>query len=91
MNRFQPGRTQYEIIPRRLRNSLPKFGIPLVAPDPDVPLDLQAALDRVYEDASYMLRVHYERPCSPPLEEQDQQWASAQWVEYKSQHKELFG
>ncbi|MBI2479507.1 MAG: DUF4058 family protein, partial [Planctomycetia bacterium] len=50
INRFQPGRSQYEIIARRLRNPLPKFGIPLVAPDPDVPLDLQAALDRVYEE-----------------------------------------
>jgi hypothetical protein len=91
VNRFQPGRTQYEIIPRRLLNPLPNFGIPLVAPDPDVPLDLQAALARVYEDGSYMLRVHFERPCSPPLAEQDQQWAWEQWAEYKSQHSELFG
>jgi hypothetical protein len=91
INRFQPGRTQYEIIPRRLRNPLPTFGIPLVAPDPDIPLDLGAALDRVYEDGSYMLRVQYERPCSPPLEEPDQQWASEQWAEYKRQHEELFG
>jgi len=91
VNRFQPGRTQYEIIPRRLRNPLPTFGIPLVAPDPDVPLDLQAALDRVYEEGSYMLRVHYERPCSPSLEEQDQQWVAEQWAEYRTQHGELFG
>jgi len=91
VNRFQPGRTQYEIIPRRLRNPLPTFGIPLVAPDPDVPLDLQAALDRVYEEGSYMLRVHYERPCSPSLEEQDQQWVAEQWAEYKSRNQELFG
>jgi len=91
VNRFQPGRTQYEFIPRRLRNPLPTFGIPLVAPDPDVPLDLQAALDQVYEDGSYMLRIQYERPCSPRLDEQDQQWAWGQWAEYKSQHSELFG
>jgi Protein of unknown function (DUF4058) len=91
VNRFQPGRTQYEIIPRRLRNPLPTFGLPLVAPDPDVPLDLQAALDRVYEDGSYMLRVHYERPCSPSLEAPDQQWAAEQWAEYRNRHQELFG
>lgn len=90
LNRFQPGRSRYEIIARGLRNRLPRFGIPLVAPDPDVPLDLQAALDRVYEDGSYMLRVQYERPCSPPLDEDDQQWAWEQWAQYKTEHSELF-
>ena len=91
INRFQPGRSQYEIIAKQLRNPLPTFGIPLVAPDPDVALDLQAALGRVYEDGSYMLRVHYERPCSPSLVEPDQQWTDELWTAYKSQHSDLFG
>jgi hypothetical protein len=84
-------RTRYEIFARRLRDRLPTFGIPLWAPDPDVPLDLQAALEQVYEDASYMLRVRYERPCIPPLTDEDQAWASRLWTEYQTEHRELFG
>lgn len=91
VNRFQPGRTQYEIIPRQLRNRLPKFGIPLVAPDPDVALDLQSALDQVYKDGSYMLRIHYERPCSPAINDEDQRWAGDCWLSYRQAHPELFG
>ena len=91
VNRFQPGRTQYEIIPRQLRKRLPKFGIPLVAPDADVALDLQSALDDVYKDGSYMLRIHYERPCSPTLDAEDQSWAGECWLNYRQAHPELFG
>ena len=91
VNRFQPGRTQYEIIPRQLRNRLPKFGIPLVAPDADVALDLQSALDEVYKDGSYMLRIHYERPCSPAINDEDQCWAGDCWLSYRQAHPELFG
>ncbi len=91
VNRFQLGRSRYEFLAKELRDRLPTFGIPLMAPDPDLPLDLQAALDRVYEDASYMLRVHYERPCHPPLAAEDQAWASQLWTQYKSEHSELFG
>ncbi|MEJ7594126.1 MAG: DUF4058 family protein [Planctomycetaceae bacterium] len=90
VNRFQPGRTQYEIIPRQLRNRLPKFGIPLVAPDADIALDLQSALDQVYKDGSYMLRIHYERPCSPAINDEDQNWASECWLSYRQAHPELF-
>jgi len=91
VNRFQPGRMQYEIIPRQLRNRLPKFGIPLVAPDADVALDLQSALDQVYKDGSYMLRIHYERPCSPAINDEDQRWVDECWLRYRQAHPELFG
>ena len=91
VNRFQPGRTQYEIIPRQMRNRLPRFGIPLVPPDADVALDLQAAFEQVYEDGSYMLRIHYERPCSPAIDEEDQRWANECWLTYQKSHPELFG
>ncbi len=91
VNRFQPGRTQYEIIPRQLRNRLPRFGIPLVPPDADVALDLQAAFEQVYKDGSYMLRIHYERPCSPAIHDEDQRWADERWLTYRKSHPELFG
>jgi hypothetical protein len=91
VNRFQPGRNQYEVIPRPLRSPLPNFGIPLVPPDPDVGLNLQDALNQVYEDGSYMLRIHYERPCSPSLDEDAQNWTNDRWKLYQQQHPELFG
>ena len=91
VNRFQPGRTQHEIIPKQIRNRLPNFGIPLMSPDPDVPLDLQAALDRVYQDGSYMLRIHYERPYVPELSAGNQAWVWECWTTYTNQHPELFG
>ena len=62
-----------------------------MSPDPDVPLDLQAALDRVYQDGSYMLRIHYERPYVPELSAGNQAWVWECWTTYTNQHPELFG
>jgi hypothetical protein len=90
VSRF-PNRNRPELYPCRLRERLPCFGVPLVAPDPDVPLDLQAAMDQVYEDGSYMLRVKYDDPCDPPLSDDDNRWAAQLWQEYRRQHPELFG
>jgi hypothetical protein len=86
-----PHRARLEMYPCRLRETLPKFGIPLAEPDPDVTLDLQAALDQVYQDAGYMLRVKYNEPCLPPLPDADQTWAHECWREYRQAHPELFG
>ena len=41
--------------------------IPLADPDPDVPLAIQTALEQVYDDGNYMLRVKYDQPCVPSL------------------------
>ena len=95
INRFQgyrtaAGRTRVELFPRQLRNPLPTFGLPLVAPDPDVALDLQAALDRVYEEGSYMLRINYDQPCIPILSATDQSWVGERWSAYYAAHAELF-
>lgn len=89
VNRW-PRRNRYELYPVRLREGLPKFGIPLADPDPDVPLDLQAALDRSYEGGSYMLRVQYDEPCVPPLDADDQGWATECWREYRTARRDLF-
>jgi eukaryotic-like serine/threonine-protein kinase len=40
-----------------LRDRLPKINIPLVEPDPDVPLDIQAAVEQVYLEGRYMRRL----------------------------------
>jgi hypothetical protein len=89
VNRW-PERKRFEVYPRRLCERLPRIPVPLVQPDPDVPLDIQAALGQVYEDGSYMLRVRYDEPCEPPLAPEDQAWASERWAAYRAAHPELF-
>ncbi len=83
-------RTRFEVYPRQRRERLPRLRIPLSEPDGDVPLDVQAALEQVYEDGDYMLRVRYDEPCVPPLAGEDQQWANECWTAYKAAHPELF-
>ena len=70
--------------------SPPTIGVPLSDPDPDAPLALQSALERVYTAAGYELRVLYGEPCKPSLPPEDQAWASAQWQAYRRAHPELF-
>jgi hypothetical protein len=75
-NRAQGRRDLFELYPARLRERLPRIRIPLAEGDPDVPLDVQAALTRVYEAGSYRARINYGSPCQPPLEPDDQTWAT---------------
>jgi hypothetical protein len=51
--------------------------VPLRLPDPDVPLDLQAALQTAYDEARYDLSIDYSQPPTPPLNEADAEWAKA--------------
>jgi len=53
---------QAEVWPISLRERLPVLPVPLRAPDPDVPLDLQAALDTIYAEADYSLTLDYGVP-----------------------------
>ncbi len=58
-------RPTIEIWPLMLQQPIPIVPVPLLAPDPDVPLDLTAALARIYQSARYDLSVDYRQP--PPL------------------------
>jgi hypothetical protein len=73
-----PDRERFELYPRSLRDRLPVVNIPLVAPDNDAPLDLQAAIEEVYHKARFGLRLRYDKPCVPPLPKVDQEWAYEQ-------------
>jgi len=64
--------------PVGLRDPLPTIGIPL-RDAADVPLDLQAMLDRVWEDGRYADLVDYAGPPPPPaLDAADANWAADQ-------------
>ncbi len=89
VNRW-PRRRRFELYRRRLRERLPRIGLPLTEPDADAPLDVQAALEQTYRDGGYALRLRYEEPCEPPLEAADQQWAKERWAVYRAAHPEWF-
>lgn len=57
-----------------LRSPLPTIDIPLLAPDPDVPLDLQSVFYAAYEPAFYDRRLRYHEPLVPPLRPADEVW-----------------
>lgn len=68
-------RPQVEVWPIQLTDKLPTLPVPLIAPDPDVPLDLQSIVNSVYRRAAYSIRVDYSQPVPPPkLAENESEW-----------------
>jgi hypothetical protein len=55
-----------DIWPVGIDQPLPVLPIPLLPPDPDVPLDLKAALTTVYANSGYSWRIDYDQPVPPP-------------------------
>ncbi len=61
-----------------LRDHLPIVPVPLLAPDPDVTLDLQAALTSAFDLAHYERLLDYQSPPPPPeLDPADAAWVRA--------------
>lgn len=77
--------THAEVWPIGLRDRLPTLPVPLRAPDADVPLDMQAALTTIYDEANYALPLNYHEPSpNPPLASEDAAWVAhgiRQWEE----------
>lgn len=65
----------YTLYPIRLPETLPCIPVPLAGADPDVLLDLQVAMNRVYREGPYRRAIDYNRLPSPPLSETDAAWA----------------
>jgi len=68
-----PGATYLH--PIRLQDPLPEIDIPLRKGDPQVKLPLQELLAHAYVAGRYARRLDYRAPCTPPLAEDDAQWA----------------
>lgn len=64
-----------DVWPITLTQTLPSIGVPLLAGDADVPLNLQAALSAVYDDGAYAASIDYSRPPEIPLSDDDRAWA----------------
>jgi len=84
-----------QVWPISLREPLPTVPVPLLPPDPDVPLDLQAAVQACFDLVGYERLLNYaDSPPPPALGEEDAAWVAdrlraAGWREApaKGQHE----
>ncbi len=67
-------RPRAELFEWPIRRSLPRIPVPLANGDPDAVLDLQTALNVVYERAGYDYSLHYDQPLELPLPGADEGW-----------------
>jgi hypothetical protein len=72
------GAGQIEAWPVALQDELPAVPVPLLPPDPDVPLDLSLCLKNIYGEAAYELSLNYDEPPPPPaLSTAEESWMKA--------------
>ncbi len=68
-------RGRCELYPMRLQDRLPAIRIPLRPTDDDAVLDIQSLVEGVYSTSRYDRTTDYKRPCTPPLEGDEAEWA----------------
>ncbi len=69
----------------RLTDRLPVIPVPLLPEDGDVPLDLHAAFDLVYERSVYDYSLKYDAPPNPPVSDAQQKWIDERVTQWRSQ------
>ncbi len=67
---------QAKVWPIQSAQRLPNVPIPLKSNDLPVLIDLQAALDSIYDRAGYDLRIDYREEPRPPLDDELAAWAN---------------
>jgi len=73
------------VYPWKMEDRLPVIPIPLLAEDGDVPLDLQAAFDLVYDRSGYDYSLNYDAPLSPPVSDLQRKWIDERVAQWHSQ------
>lgn len=53
---------------------LPVLPVPLLEPDPDVPLDLGTLVQTIYDNGPYAAAIDYHNPLPPPLTGEESQF-----------------
>ena len=71
-----------EVWPVQIWDKLPTIPVPLLHPDPDVPLDLNSVVASVYERGAYDRIIDYRQPPPPPLTDEESQWID-RWLRAK--------
>ena len=67
--------TAVEVYPIPPREPLPAIAMPLREGETDAPLDLQLAVDHLYQSGRYDGWLDYSKPPLPPLDPADEAWA----------------
>ena len=81
-------RPYIDIWPANLHEPLPVAPVPLLSPDPDVGLDVGAALRQIYASAHYERRIDYRGDPPPPeLSLEDAAWVDAHLCELGLRNK----
>lgn len=74
------------VYPIIVKQRLPRIAIPLLPGDQDVPLDLQAAFDRAYDDGPYGREIEYGKDRIVPRLKPDQAAWAADWLKQRKRH-----
>ncbi|MDB5388128.1 MAG: uncharacterized protein JWM11_3774 [Planctomycetaceae bacterium] len=69
-------RPMVQVWPVALQDSLPTIPVPLIVGDADVPLDLQAAINTVYDLSGFDLVLDYSQPPPPTLSADQAAWVA---------------
>lgn len=75
LSRFQR-RPRTQVWALSIRHPLPILPVPLLPPDPDVPLDLQAALTACFDLVGYETLLDYRLPPPKDLSDADKKWVA---------------
>jgi hypothetical protein len=59
-------------------SALPTIAVPLLKPDPELPLSLQPLVEGIYALSRYAQSIDYHKPLSPPLKTEMQNWLQEQ-------------
>jgi hypothetical protein len=68
-------RPDCEVYGWTVRDPLPPIPIPLLAPDPDIRIDLAPLFSSVYDRARYVRSIRYDAPLTIPLAPDGRAWA----------------
>ncbi len=71
--------------PAFFTRALPAIPIPLLPPDPDIPLAIGPLVDKIYTRSHYDLDIDYRRPLSPPLSAAETAWLEERLREQQGQ------
>ena len=72
---FRKGRgLRCTVWPAHFVRPLPPIPVPLLPPDSDVSLAIQALVEQVYEDSRYANEIDYRKPCRPQISPAESEW-----------------
>jgi hypothetical protein len=78
-------RPMVDVWPIALQSAIPVVPVPLLRPDPDVPLDLTRVLHQVYRNARYERQIDYRADPPPPALSADE----AAWLDARLRERGL--